>query len=199
MNREQFLHIIRAAAGVSGVKELTVFGSNAIVPWLQETTIQDSKDLFGDVSETSVELDLTTGNETLDVVIDGAIGELSKFHETQKYHAHGTGIEGFKASPDWQKRARRLRYDTFNDTLEVVVPSPEDLVVSKLAAGRSKDLSFAESVVHIFKMEEDYLKGLVEATATANPEYKDTLAISFGKVVSKLKGIRPYSQFRKEH
>lgn len=176
MTFEQFAHIVRAASAITRRREITVFGSNAVLPWLvKEKGIQDTQVLYDDASEVSRKLDLTVGDEELDTTVDAAIGELSMFDRSFKYHAHGVGIEGFKAPRDWQSRAMQIRIEN----CIVTVPHPADIVVSKLAAGRQKDLKFARRVVEVFGIDTKELSVLVQKAARDHPEYAETLQKSF--------------------
>jgi Nucleotidyltransferase of unknown function (DUF6036) len=80
------------------------------------------------------------------IVIDGAIGELSLFHETFGYYAHGVD-ETTAVLPDgWKLRLIKLAND---NTMGAVGWCLEvhDLAVSKLVAAREKELSFVESML----------------------------------------------------
>ena len=84
MTRDQLEHAIRAACDVSGDTELWIFGSQAI---LGE---------FPNASESlraSIDVDVQPKNrsETVDD-IDGALGELSIFHQTHGFYVHGIAI-----------------------------------------------------------------------------------------------------------
>jgi len=88
MTRDQLEHAIRAACDVSEDTELWIFGSQAI---LGE---------FPDAHENlraSIEVDVQPKNrpEAVDYV-DGALGELSQFHETHGFYVHGISIESAK-------------------------------------------------------------------------------------------------------
>lgn len=89
----------------------------------------------------------------LSIQVDGAIGELSLFHETFSYYAHGVDENTAILPAGWKQRLVPLRnQNTQNATgwcLEV-----HDLAVSKLAAGREKDMNFVrrliiEKMIHV--------------------------------------------------
>lgn len=85
MRREQFEHVIAAAADVSGEREIVVIGSQAILgnfPEPPETM------LF------SIEVDVyPLNNPDKADEIDGNLGDGSPFHGTHGYYAHGVGPE----------------------------------------------------------------------------------------------------------
>lgn len=96
MNRDQLEHLIRAAAVIAADSEIVVFGSQAILGQ------------FPDAPESmrvSVEADLFPLHhpERADV-IDGSIGELSPFHETFGYYAHGVAEETARLPVAWRER-----------------------------------------------------------------------------------------------
>lgn len=137
MTRNQIEHIIRAAADIADDDELIIVGSQAILAGFPSAPA----DLL-----VSVEADLYPRNhpERADL-IDGSIGEGSPFHETYGYYAHGVGPETAVLPAGWQGRLIPIRNaNTRGATgwcLEV-----HDLCVSKLVAGRDKDLLFLEAV-----------------------------------------------------
>jgi hypothetical protein len=84
MKRTDLEHIIRAAGSITGDNEIMVVGSQAILGQ------------FPDAPETllrSLEADIYPKNKSdLADLIDGSIGELSPFHMTFGYYAHGVGM-----------------------------------------------------------------------------------------------------------
>jgi len=85
MNRTQLEHIIRAASQISGDAEIVVIGSQAV---------HAQKRKLPEIAFQSVEADVYPRNhrERADL-IDIATGELSQFHKTHGYYAHGIGPE----------------------------------------------------------------------------------------------------------
>lgn len=74
--------------------------------------------------------------------VDGAIGELSQFHETCGYYAQGVEIATAVLPAGWEDRSEILdRPDSRPGYARCL--EPHDLVVSKLVAGREKDITFA--------------------------------------------------------
>ncbi len=79
-------------------------------------------------------------------LIDGAIGELSMFHQTFGYYAHGVDETTATLPAGWVDRLVPFANDNTGGAtgwcLEV-----HDLAVSKLVAGRDKDLDFVRVLV----------------------------------------------------
>jgi len=133
MRREQLEHIIRAACGITGAPTVVIVRSQAVLGQ------------FPDAPEellVSIEADVFTLRDPADAdLIDGSIGERSTFHETFGYYAHGVGRETAVLPHGWE--GRLIRVENANTgggaglCLEV-----HDLAVSKLIAGREKDLEF---------------------------------------------------------
>ena len=79
-------------------------------------------------------------------MIDGSIGELSPFHETFGYYAHGIGPETAALPAGWKGRVVRLESENAGGAVGLCL-SPEDLAVSKLLAGREKDIEFVRAML----------------------------------------------------
>jgi hypothetical protein len=134
LTREQLEHAFRAACDVSKDSELWVFGSQAI---LGE---------FPDAPESlcaSIEVDVQPKNrpEAADA-IDGALGELSQFHQTHGFYVHGMLIESASLPQVWEQRVIPIRdpISTRGNTGWCV--EAHDLAASKLVAFREKDKDF---------------------------------------------------------
>lgn len=133
MNRSQLEHIIRAAAGNADTSDIVVIGSQAILASFPEAP----NELLA-----SVEADVFPRDRPSDsILIDGAIGERSIFHETFGYYAHGVDETTATLPVGWRERLVPLRNENTRGAtgwcLEV-----HDLAVSKLVAGREKDIRF---------------------------------------------------------
>jgi len=173
MRIEQFFHIARAACAVANVDAVTVFGSNAILPWLNEKGIRDMRQ-FLDLPYISRELDLCVGDgtdDTLNTLVDGAIGELSQFDETFGVYAHPNPLTGlFHAPSSWTSRMRRTQEPVSRIT--IIVPHYADLTVSKLVAGRAKDMEFARRARKVFDVSMQQIKDLLHEYLQEVPAYK---------------------------
>jgi hypothetical protein len=133
MNRTQLEHIIRAASQISGDTEIVVVGSQAI-------HAQPMK--LPPIAFLSDEADVYPRNhpERADE-IDAAIGELSPFHDTHGYYGHGVGPTTAILPLGWEERVIRLANTNTGGATGLCV-DVHDLVLSKYAAGREKDIAF---------------------------------------------------------
>ena len=83
MNREQLAHVVRAAATIVGDGDIVILGSQSILATYDESRLPDEATM-------SVEADLAFRDDPEAAKadrVDGAIGELSPFHETHGYYA----------------------------------------------------------------------------------------------------------------
>lgn len=76
-------------------------------------------------------------------IIDACIGELSLFHETFGYYAHGITPEAAILPINWKKRLVRIESQGTAGILGWCL-SPPDVAVSKLMAGREKDMAYVQ-------------------------------------------------------
>jgi hypothetical protein len=139
MNRAELEHVIRAASGITGQKDLVIIGSQAILAQFPEAPVA----LLG-----SMEVDIYPRQRPdLSIQIDGAIGERSLFHETFGYYAHGVDKTTATLPSGWQERLVALHNENTGGAtgwcLEV-----HDLAASKLVAGRQKDLDYVRQLLH---------------------------------------------------
>jgi hypothetical protein len=135
MKYTQLLHVIRAAADVSGEKSFVVIGSQAVLLMLDDPgpvlTMSDEIDLYPSLHPEKAD------------EIDGAIGALSQFHDQYGYHADGVSPDTAILPRGWMDRAR---FQYFGD-LTVISPEIHDLAASKCAAARDKDADFVRALI----------------------------------------------------
>lgn len=133
MTRQQLEHIIRAAASTADVSDIVVIGSQAILGTFPDAPAELTESIEADVFPKDV--------PERSIVIDGAIGELSVFHETFGYYGHGVDESTATLAEGW--RDRLVRVEGANTTGAIGwCLEPHDLAVSKLAAARDKDTSY---------------------------------------------------------
>ena len=133
MQRHELEHLIRAAGAITGADEIIVIGSQAILGAFPDAPASLLR---------SCEADVFTLRDPKDAdLIDGSIGEGSPFHETFGYYAQGVWLDTAVLPDGWIHRCIEIRN---GNTRQVTARclDPHDLAVSKLVAGREKDLEF---------------------------------------------------------
>jgi hypothetical protein len=135
VNRAQLEHVIRAAATISDDREIVVIGSQAI--------LGSHPDAPPDLcASADVDLFPRRHPERADLV-EGAIGELSPFHETFGYYARAVGPATATLPDGWEARLVPLRTDAGTG----LCLEPHDLAISKYVAGREKDRAYLRAAV----------------------------------------------------
>jgi hypothetical protein len=142
MRREDFEHVIAAAAEVSGEREIVVIGSQAILGAVADPP---KAMLF------SMEADIYPLRDPVKAEeIDGSLGDGSHFHGTYGYYAHGVAPETVKAPVGWERRLVRVEIPPRVGQKEGVVAlclEVHDLVLAKCVAGRERDWEFARIAI----------------------------------------------------
>lgn len=135
MKRSELEHIIRAAGAVAETDDLVVIGSQAIL-----ATAADAPEALL-VSE---EADVYVLNHPAKAeLIDGTIGEMSPFHDQFGYYAHGVGFETAILPKGWEDRLVSIRNENTRGVNGACL-HPVDIAISKLCAGREKDLRYVQ-------------------------------------------------------
>ena len=173
MKRSDLEHLIRAAGAIVDSRELVIVGSQAILASFPnapaELTVSEEADTYPLDAPEKADL------------IDGSIGEKSLFHETFGYYAHGVAPETAVLPSNWKTRLVRVQNQNTQGVAGLCL-SPEDLAVSKLIAGREKDMSFVEAMLQHGMLKSSLLKQL----ATELPDHHQATFLSRLK---RLKGI----------
>jgi len=133
MTRVELEHLLRAAGNIAEVDRLLVIGSQSILGAFPDAPSELRVSMEADL------VPLTYPERS--VVIDGAIGEGSVFQKTFGYYAHGVGLETATLPRGWQERLVEV-CNANTQNVKGLCLEPHDLAVSKLTAGREKDLSF---------------------------------------------------------
>ncbi len=158
MNRAQLEHVLRAAATIVDDPSVLVIGSQAILGAYAE-------ELLPVEATTSIEADLAffvdPDGAKADRV-DGAMGELSRFHETFGYYAQGVSVTTAVLPAGWE--ARTVEFATPGSApARARCLEPHDCVVAKLVAGREKDRAFAAALVREGLVEPETLVARIRA------------------------------------
>lgn len=142
MTREQLAHVLRAASRISNDPSILVLGSQAILGTYSEEELPEETWL-------SVEADLAFLNDpdgSKALSVDGAIGELSDFHEMYAYYSQGVEIDVAVLPNGWKQRLVAFRPEAALPAQAWCLDA-HDLVISKLAAARHKDITFTQALL----------------------------------------------------
>jgi hypothetical protein len=135
MTRAQLEHVIRAAATIADDEEIVVIGSQSVLGQFPDAPAEMLRSMEADV--------WPRHHPERWELVDGSIGELSPFHTTFGYYAQGVGPETAILPAGWETRLVRVDAGrAFGLCLEI-----HDLLISKYAASREKDLEFAAAAI----------------------------------------------------
>lgn len=180
MRRSELEHLIRAAGSIANDAEIVVIGSQSILGQFPDAPA---------VFLASAEADLFPLNHPeLADLIDGSIGEGSRFHELYGYYAQGVGERTAILPRGWRDRLVPI---VGPNTLGITGLCLEvhDLAISKYAAGREKDLEFARELAKCRMTNLDTLFTRLDATPLSDAQRKlirDRLRKDFRSVTTAL-------------
>ena len=168
MTREQFNHVVRAAAAVLNTRNLLVIGSQAV---------HASTDTPVPAAERSMEADMAVldadDTESADI-LDGSIGEMSMFHQTFGYYVHGVTPRTALLPEGWRERlVPYIAPDTGGATAMCL--DIHDLWLSKAAAGREKDREFCAAVAEMGLVVPATLSARLDGMPLPEPGHRDVL------------------------
>ena len=173
MKRTDLEHIIRAAGSIAQDDEIVIVGSQAVLgqyPNAPQTLLR------------SMEADIYPKKKShLADLVDGSIGELSPFHHTFGYYAHGVGKETVVLPSGWEQRLIPIKNEnTAGITgwcLEI-----HDLIIGKCVAGRERDIEFAAEAIKQGLVQQSILKeriSLLQVEASIKNRIIEQLKRSF--------------------
>lgn len=139
MNIEQLQHLLRASSDIVGDDQFIVIGSQSILgkfPNAPATLLW------------SVEADLIAKNKPQETDKLDSIGELSQFHHTHGFYADPVSERTAILPKGWKGRLVNINtQDSKAKTVTGLCLDPHDLFVSKVAAGREKDMEFVRTML----------------------------------------------------
>ncbi len=142
MNRAQLEHVLRAAATIVDDPDILVIGSQAVLGSYADEELPPE-------ATTSIEADLAFLDDPDGAKadrVDGAIGELSRFHGSFGYYAEGVSVTTAVLPTGWQERTVAFA-PAGAAPARARCLEPHDCVVAKLVAGREKDLAFGRALL----------------------------------------------------
>lgn len=158
MRREDFEHVIAAAANVTGEDELVVIGSQAIVGTHPDAPASLLRSIEADI--------YPAAHPERSDEIDGALGDGSPFHRAFGYYAHGVGSETVKAPVGWEERLVPVPIAARTGSQRAPVAlclEPHDLVLAKCVAGRERDWDFAREALNAGLVDAEELHRRIDA------------------------------------
>jgi hypothetical protein len=142
VNREQLSHLLRAVADATGDVDILVIGSQAILGSIDEVELPPEATM-------SMEADLAffdDPDERKSDLVDGVVGELSKFHESFGFYGQGVSIATAVVPDGWRERLVRFEGPATAGARGWCL-EPHDLTIAKLVRGDPKDYRFADALV----------------------------------------------------
>jgi len=135
----QLEHILRAAGTVVDEDVMIVVGSQAILASYpnppEELAVSAEADLYPRDAPEKADL------------ITGSLGEFSLFHETFGYYADGVSPTTAVLPYSWRERLVPLSNENTRG-IQGLCLSAVDIAISKLAAGRHKDILYVTALFH---------------------------------------------------
>lgn len=143
MKRAELAHVLRAACDVTGDRDVLVLGSQSILGMFDEDDLPPA-------ATASIEADIAFLNDPDRIKADdveGVLGELSPFHQTNGVYAEGVHVETAVYLPSgwrdrligWPLRSSQPANPHFLE--------PHDLAIAKIGASREKDLGFVNALI----------------------------------------------------
>ena len=145
MNREQLLHVLRAACEVAGTEvTFLLIGSQAILGTGEYAHPMLTRSMEADLAVMGLPQPQA---EAIADKISGAIGEGSMFSANNGYYADGVETTTAHLAPGWEARTSTIQYDAYGRRRQALCLGAGDLAVSKLLAGREKDYEFVAAML----------------------------------------------------
>ena len=170
MTRAALEHVLRAAAAVSDERDIVVIGSQSILGQFPDAPAALLVSIEADVYPRDA--------QDKSDVIDGAIGELSAFHEAFGYYAHGVDRTTAVLPEGWDHRLVRVENANTAGAVGWCLEA-HDLAVSKLIAGRPKDIDFVAVLIRERMVDAQVVEARI-----------DTVPITDGRVAAARERIR---------
>ena len=149
MRRRELEHVIFEVGRRFDLREVFIVGSSAILavmPDPPDGALKATRDV--DIIPPGDE------DERMADRISFVLGEASDFDDEYGYYAQGVSMNTQRYAPrGWQTRTVDIRFDAYVGRCM----EPHDLVLSKLGAGRVKDLEFARAAAKLTLIVQDVL------------------------------------------
>lgn len=158
MKREQLEHVIRASSRICVEPVFVVIGSQAI--------LGTHPDTLEAALVRSVEADLYPLYAPAKSDLLNAIGWGSEFHNTYGYYVDGVDDSTATLPEGWIDRVRAVDVELTDGAMaRGLCLEPHDLAVSKLAAGREKDIEYVSAAARCGYLRKELLLERLERTS----------------------------------
>ncbi len=137
MTRSELEHLIRSAGAIAGDTEIVVIGSQSVLGQFPQAPVALLASMEADV--------FPLNRPERSDLIDGSIGEGSKFHEQFGYFAQGVSENTATLPRGWRSRLIAVSNPNTRGITGLCLEA-HDLAISKYVAGREKDLEFNRSM-----------------------------------------------------
>jgi hypothetical protein len=175
LRREDFNHVIAAAAAVSGERVFVVIGSQAVLGSVE----QPPESMLA-----SMEADIYPRDDPAKAAeIDANLGDGSQFQSTYGYYAHGVGPETAKAPAGWMERLVSVEVPPRVHQKQAAVAlclELHDLILAKCAAGRGRDWDYAEEALAAGLVDLDQLMSRIADLPIDDPAQRRVRAMLAG-------------------
>lgn len=110
-----------------------------------------------------------SGDDEMADILSSSIGELSGFHANHHVYAEGVTFDTPTFAPRaWQERAIKVHYDDIDVTAHFM--ELHDLALSKLGAGRPKDMEFCEALAKTGYLDKQLLQERLEIVSCSSSQ-----------------------------
>lgn len=143
VTRADLIHAIRASTQIVQQNQVIIIGSQAVLACWDEHELPAEATLSAEIDVCPLHDD---DAESLADRLDGAIGELSPFHETHGFYIQGVGRRTALLSPGWVERLVPVTADPRTGHTGLCL-EVHDLCAAKLLANRPKDHVYVNAMI----------------------------------------------------
>lgn len=164
MERDQLEKLLRFASNITGETEFVLVGSQAALAQLRRLPPQMAM---------SREIDMYPRHKPDEAeMLDAVYGEGTPFARENGFWLDGVGPETAALPADWEKRA--VTFSPKGDPgIKAIAPDINDLAVSKLIAGREKDLEWFATGISTGLVDGPIVASRIRRVPDRDPEIYD--------------------------
>lgn len=166
MNRAELEHIIRASGEIAKVKKVIIFGSQSILAQFPDLLKSASQDREVLIRSMEADIMIPDSKEKTELV-EAVMGELSMFHDTFGYYAQGVDLTTSTLPEGWENRLVEICNENTKGVSGMCLEI-HDLIISKLYAGRPKDIDFFKAAVNSGLLSKEILNQRLNKTSMSD-------------------------------